>query len=403
MIKNDLCISCGICEAVCPKKAIEMKKINYDYLPIANLEACSKCGLCNIVCPQKQKYDYNEQKPFEQHVLGNYKSILSVKSKDKELLIQCASGGVITTLIKACLKDDLYDCTFLLDDYSYNIQLQMKYFDKKSNFSKTPKSRYLTVSHKNTCEFMEKNPDKKIIIVGTGCAINGILKFIEIKNLKRENYLFLGLFCEKTMNYAIVKYFQEMSKKIKRKIPQNIYFKSKYAGGWPGNVRFEYEDKTYIDLDKKRRMEVKDYFVPECCLYCLNKVNKNADISTGDNYIKTLEDIEGKSSVLIRTELGNSVFTRYKELFEVLPENEKTFLDSVKLEYKRDNLEFAKIKGLISGTPEQGFPEKYKTIMQKRAKGNSKNLYKAVTKDLSGRNSKKTFISQIKKFIFRLN
>ena len=380
MIKNDLCISCGVCEAVCPKNCISFQKNNFNFVPQIS-DNCIKCGLCKKVCPMQNLCDnFNSDLSIEKAILGNYKKILSAKSKNKTILQNATSGGAITTLIKALLNSDVFDAAFLLDGYSYNNLLSTKLFQKNDDLSKTQKSRYLTVSHYNTCKYISGNPDKKIIIVGTGCCINAILNFIKLKNLKRENYLFLGLICDKTMNYGVVEYFRAFSK---NKNLLNLFFRTKINGGWPGNIRLEYSDGSFLDLDKKERMKVKNYFLPECCLYCLNKLNTNADMVFGDNYIKELEDIEGKSSVLIRTDLGISVFEKFEHLFEFLPTDEKTLLYSLKLGNRNKHLAFAKIKGFIKGNIDECFYSEYKNALSKIKIGSAKNVYKAVQKDLN--------------------
>ncbi len=53
----DKCISCGVCERVCPNKAIEMvpskdkEKYSKKY-PKIDLGKCCFCGLCQEFCPK---------------------------------------------------------------------------------------------------------------------------------------------------------------------------------------------------------------------------------------------------------------------------------------------------------------------------------------------------------------
>ena len=126
------------------------------------------------------------------------------------------------------------------------------------------------------------------------------------------------------MNYGVYEYFKQGYGEGLTE----LYFRTKENGGWPGNVILKYKDSSEKYLDKKARMEVKNYFMPECCLYCLNKMNKNADISLGDNYIKRLYDEEGKSVIIVRSDRGENVFRKYESLFEQDIISESEFLES---------------------------------------------------------------------------
>ncbi|MBQ3451578.1 MAG: Coenzyme F420 hydrogenase/dehydrogenase, beta subunit C-terminal domain, partial [Selenomonadaceae bacterium] len=55
---------------------------------------------------------------------------------------------------------------------------------------------------------MLENRDKKLILVGTSCFIQGILNVIAHFKLNRRNYFLAGLFCDKTMNYNVWNYFK---------------------------------------------------------------------------------------------------------------------------------------------------------------------------------------------------
>lgn len=54
------CISCGLCQEVCPNKAIEMVKLPEPYTqeypkayPKIDLRKCCFCALCQDICPKR--------------------------------------------------------------------------------------------------------------------------------------------------------------------------------------------------------------------------------------------------------------------------------------------------------------------------------------------------------------
>ena len=348
-------------------------------------EECVECGLCRKVCPHNSLTDYDGTEKLEEYILGEYKSVFCAKNKDRELLKDAASGGVVTGIIRRLLDKGEYDSAFLVCGYNYNAPIMTKRFTAGDSLKGTTRSRYLTVSHENTVRYMLEHPDERIIIVGTGCAIQGFLNTINVqRKLHRENYLLIGLFCEKTMNYNVIRYFSQHKAGHGRTIKE-FYFKHKAAGGWPGNVRIVYEDESVCDLPNTERMKVKDYFSCERCLYCLDKLNRNADISVGDNYIKKNADPEGVSSVIVRTEIGRRVWEICRDGFEYHVDAAEELLKAQVISSKAGNFEFAKIKGLYgeNAVYDAESEKQYQRALKKIEIGKKDNSYAAVDADIN--------------------
>ncbi len=394
---QNLCIQCGICAAACPKKCIEIKRNGYNFFPYIS-DSCINCGICLQTCPINNFSEYNKIKSPEKYITGNILETYTVQAKNSDILANSTSGGFITQMIKGLLSDKLYDCAFLIDDYKYEQQLSTKIFTSASPFNNTQKSRYLTVSHTKTCEYMLHNPNKKIIIVATGCVISAILNFIRIKKLPRENYLLLGLFCDKTMNYGVVEYFKKHPK-CKNKQINKFFFRDKKAGNWPGNIRIEFEDSSYINLPNTERMEVKDYFELERCLYCLDKLNHHADISIGDNYINKSRDIKGANSIIIRTNKGKEAFNTQKDSFIIKKEHLKDLLVSQNIKKKCVNLTFWNIKQNNLTSIPSNIIQKYKEALNKIEISKSDNLYSRIQEDIQIQKNKKNKVIKKIKFL----
>lgn len=75
---------------------------------------------------------------------------------------------------------------------------------------------------------------------------------------------------------------------------EKLHFKNKESGGWPGDMKFfpENAGSFYVPLGERARM--KRYFMPERCLYCVDKLNVLGDISLGDNYTNTASSPPGQ-------------------------------------------------------------------------------------------------------------
>lgn len=77
-------------------------------------------------------------------------------------------------------------------------------------------------------------------------------------------------------------------------------------------MKFIFTDGTVAYQDKAERVKIKNYFMPERCLYCIDKLNVYADISVGDNYTQQDSSLLGSNSVIIRTNIGMTVWESVK-------------------------------------------------------------------------------------------
>lgn len=345
VVENNLCVSCGICAGVCPKKCIASTFEAGSYQPTIDENSCVDCGRCYRVCPGKSA-DYTKTSAKD-IFFGKAIKYLAAQTKDKEILMQSASGGAVTTLVKNLLRDKIYDAAFLVDTYNHDAEIFSNIYTAADDFTNTPKSRYLTVNHSRAVRYMLENPDAKLILVGSSCFVQGILNVIAQFKLNRGNYFLAGLFCDKTMHYNVWTYFKNFVD------AEKLFFRTKEQSGWPGNVGLEAQGKK-IFLPRETRMQMKDFFCVERCRYCLDKLNQFADISFGDNYTKTtlpaqIDKAAGTSCLIIRTERGAKVFEKYRDDFltQELPAQE--IYKSQNIEARKANYIFSEYKSAAIG------------------------------------------------------
>lgn len=376
---NNLCCSCGICKNVCPTKAIEYTRQNGMFVPSVNGD-CINCGKCLEICPSRlHKYD-NES--IDEAMLGCVLTSMNAWSKNDALRFVSASSGVVSTIIKSMLDKDEYDCVFTLDTYNYADKIATKRYDKstyaidnteKQSFTK---SRYLPVSHEYLIEYMLGNKESKIIIVAVSCAVRGIVNVINKYKLNRENYLIIGLFCDQVFNYNVYDYFSDHTF-TERKMLSSLHFKNKESGGWPGDVKLLFSDGSFKYADIDERVKAKAFFMPERCMYCVDKLNVFADISVGDNYTDQNSTKLGSNSVIIRTELGKNAFETAKEFLEYEAVDINKIANAQYLEGRKKNYSFAQIK--LKNVSDDGIKLNSHLNSNLRCK-DSLNEYKAKTK-----------------------
>ena len=344
-VENDLCTSCGICEAVCPKKCIGFRRSGGQYVPQVDEGKCIDCGICLEICPGykvdlSKLYEQEGQKIPENVYVGNYMNCYTAYAIDDIIRNNGVSGGCITSIVKELLDNEKYDSAFLVDSYKYNKFIMTRLYKRDESLSRTSKSRYVPISHANMIKYILKNRKTKVIIVATSCSVQGFLNVISKFNLNRENYLILGLFCDKTMSYNVFEYFDNYGKSNL----EALLFRTKEKGGWPGQVKLEYESGDVTYLPARERMIVKDYFQLERCMYCIDKLNQFADISFGDNYTGKNATKEGTNSVIIRTLKGADIWGSVENVIETKPSSMEDIYKSQHIDKRSENYEFAKLK-----------------------------------------------------------
>jgi coenzyme F420-reducing hydrogenase beta subunit len=206
---------------------------------------------------------------------------------------------------------------------------------------KASKSKYVPVSVYNVVKALQ-NDNKRYIIVGTSCQIHGIKKLIKKFFISDEKLLFLGLFCDKTLNFNLIRFFEDHYKKSNERLIK-FEFRTKEKYGWPGNSKLSFDSSRELFFDRNVRIQLKRYFQLNRCLFCYDKLNKNADISFGDCYISGKEDLDGRSSVLIRTMKGKEIFERFSDLFTKEKEMIERIRESQNLKSKKNSLEYVKL------------------------------------------------------------
>lgn len=343
--RTGLCTSCGICKSMCPQACISWDRARGMFLPVIDPQRCVRCGICARVCPGLG-FAYPPGTPMEA-MTGQVHAAYNAWSRDAHIRHVSASGGVVSTLLETLLKSGAYDGAFCVDRYAYDEQLKTELVDWARltggiGSTDLPKSRYLPVSHEQTVAYMQENRAKRLILVGTSCAIRGLLCAIEQLKLDREQYLLVGLFCDKVFNYNVYAHMENAYGEGKKL--SALHFKNKESGGWPGNMKLLFQDGTSAYQDKAARMDAKAYFAAERCLYCIDKLDVCADISLGDNYTEKNSSPLGSNSVIVRTQKGLSAWEAVCAGLEAYPVEMEQIAKAQYLEGRAQQLCFAELK-----------------------------------------------------------
>jgi len=344
-VQLGLCVSCGICTAICPSDAVELRFSKGQYLPNIN-DRCTDCGLCLRACPGyevnfEELCNYENSCLPENIYLGSVFSSYICHANDEVIRKNASSGGMITALITELIAEKHFEGACVLShDAAGNSLAKIEYLTDLEDIKAAGRSKYLPASVENAARLIEQRC-KGIIIVGTPCQIHGIKKYCFEKAINYSEVLFLGLFCEKTLNYNFISFYQW--KYGKGRTLKQLYYRNKEKDGWPGHTKLTFTDGTEIFVDRTVRMNLKNYFQLQRCLYCVDKFNQLADISFGDCYIKGEESELGNSNILVRTEKGKRVLDSVRDKFYLKDVDPLLITDSQKILQKQQNLNYCRL------------------------------------------------------------
>ncbi len=347
-VKLDLCVSCGICKVSCPQKAIDLVFSNGHYHPNI-LDGCNSCGICLKLCPGievrfKELY-LSDSRSFTKDIfLGSIIKAYQCYAKDSQIRKLSTSGGMITSLIISLIKSGNYCGAFVLQSKVINTNLaKLSFMHNINQIISASKSKYLPASVENVVKYISMNSNSSIIVVGTPCQIHGIKKFINHFNLAKNgnNILFLGLFCDKTLNYNLISYFQKFY--AKRREIVNFDYRNKEKNGWPGDTKISFLNGNSIFIKRNIRMGLKKFYQLNRCLFCIDKLNQMADISFGDCYTPGQESNLGNSNIIIRTEKGLNTIENHRDNFHLEEIDSSLIASSQKLKDRKNNLSYSYI------------------------------------------------------------
>jgi len=305
VVAQHLCNSCGACFSVCTKNAISFREtICGNLFPHVNNNICSNCGLCLKVCPGTKISNELLKENFAEPFAGKALKTFIGKASDEITNARSQSGGIVTALLFSLLRTNKIKGALVVSMEKGNPPRPVIRIAKtEEEIANAQKSKYCPVPLLSMMKEIEAQ-DIPLALVGLPCHIHGAYNMMETYPCLAEKIRYkIGLICEGIMGYAAMDY-------IRSKISWNgkekwlLIYKDKSAGGYPGNIRVNEKNKTYV-LRKSLRMSLKDFFIPQRCRICFDKMNIFSDITIGDAWgIKQACSEKGYSVCIARNKAG---------------------------------------------------------------------------------------------------
>lgn len=311
IVNNKMCTGCGICQNICPQRAIDICRNENIYLATVTESNCITdhgCSLCESVCPgmgidlesygkilfPNCNYDFD---------IGFYKIILSGYCNTYEIRYHSASGGLISGLLVWMLEMQIIQGAFV------TLMCPDKPLEPRVILASTPEdiinassSKYCPVSFKEVLRQAETQPGD-FAFVGLPCHVLGVRKLMEVNSTfnKKIKWLF-GLYCSSSKTFSGTRYILDYFNIDEQDI-REIKYRDE---GCLGSLKIVLHNNTII---RKTFLDyyplLRSFFNPFRCTMCQDHFAELADISFGDIYIPPYSsDSTGISSMIIRSTEG---------------------------------------------------------------------------------------------------
>ncbi|WP_218939739.1 Coenzyme F420 hydrogenase/dehydrogenase, beta subunit C-terminal domain [Lutibacter citreus] len=315
VVKNDMCIGCGLCIYKCPSQALEVQINDYGFLIPEQISSCDSDGECITVCPfnpfpkEEVKTEneiaeiYFDKATKYQEKVGRYVNIYAGYAN--EFRLNSSSGGIATYIFTELIERGIVDHVFSVKQstkpgfyYEYSIS------NNRKELSEAAKTRYFPVTLATVMPEIHKLKGK-VAIVGVACFIKAIRLAQHTEPLLKDKIPFLvGIICGGVKSSFFTEY---LASKVNIPI-ENIkkpQFRIKDLNSTAGDYSFgcsstDDNSKKLIRMGSLGDMWGTGLFKANACDFCDDVTTELADISLGDAWLEPFNK-EGKGTNVIVT------------------------------------------------------------------------------------------------------
>ena len=308
------CTGCGMCSAVCPVGAITMEQSKDGfYVPFVREDICVSCGICQKIC---YKYDHDfiksESEPLE---------CISAINQDKVELENASSGAVSIELMKKCLELGYY-VVGVSYDYKKDIAVTRIATDEKQLASFRGSKYFQSYTEEAFKKIINDETEQKYAIFGTPCQIYAFAQIAKIKN-NRDRFLFVDIFCHGCPSLNLwKKYIDEIKSQNQIEGFSYVKFRSKIYG-WH-EYAFDFAEGDKIFSSNKHNDPFFEMFfgkdiMNKACYDCISRSSlEKPDIRLGDFWGWQYDtDEKGVSAVVLNTSKGVEIFNLIRDKFVI--------------------------------------------------------------------------------------
>lgn len=309
VIHNNICLGCGMCEAIYPQKCkMEIDSKGF-YIPIFHEKlACKEDKHLAKICPSINVIGHPSRSKW-----GNIKYISEGWAKDSQLRYHAASGGATSALAAYLLESKQVDAILQIGNKKGSYLLnELQISETYDQIYNNAQSRYApALVFPNIIKIL-RNSNKTYAFIGKPCDIAGIKNLIlEYPEFKNRIKFFIAIFCAGMPSYnSTHKVYSQSGRDDK---PQKV----KYRGdGWPGEFTAEWEDGHKFTMNYCESWgNILGKTIGLRCKMCPDGIGLLADIAIGDSWstkdgYPDFKEQPGRCFILIRTNNGEKIIDK---------------------------------------------------------------------------------------------
>ena len=306
------CSGCSACYSICPKQAISMvtDKEGFDY-PVVNHDKCINCGLCKKVCPLR-----NQDKRLDK---SRY---FAVKNVDECTRMHSTSGGVFSILVNYVLEKDgvIYGAAY---DKEFRV-IHKRASDK--SWEEFRGSKYVqSIIGDVFAEVRNDLKNKKwVLFSGTPCQVDGLQKYLEKSNIRRDTLITCDLVCHGVASPLVWQEYLDLAVG-NRSVIKFINFRDKNNCGWHDSRFRIYDEKDKYIVDYAQPngiywgLFLNNYILRPSCYEChYSNFKRVGDFTLGDYWgiehkHAEFDDNKGVSLFMVNTSQAQSIWEEIKK------------------------------------------------------------------------------------------
>jgi len=323
VVKNDLCIGCGLCVYKCPNKALEMKWNEFGFLIPELVGNCDCDGACITVCPFNP-YPEEEVKTENELAelvlkdatlyhpkIGKYLGIYAGYSE--EFRLTSSSGGIATFIFADLLERKIVDHIFSVKESAIpGIHYEYSVSNSKQELLAASQTKYFPVTLSDVFSKLDEL-EGKVAIVGVACFIKAIrLAQHSDPKLKEKIPFLTGIICGGVKSRFFTEYLAG-----KAGVPKNLCvkpefrikdFNSSAADYSFGCVNTKDHKKSSLKMQVVGDMWGTGFFKANACDFCDDVTTELADISVGDAWLEPyVKDGKGTNVLVVRSLMADMI------------------------------------------------------------------------------------------------
>lgn len=320
VVKQDLCIGCGVCAVNNPKLRMEINEQGF-YRPIGNLES-KQSNICPFSNASSKESDlgqalYSQENQYNDQIIGYYDNLYVGAVREQSERLKSSSGGLATWFAKELLNSGEIDYFIGVGEvkdvdgiYSYGYTVA----ESCSDIDNLRKTKYYPVELSEVLDFVREH-EGRYAIIGVPCFIKAIRLLQENDELMRNRIsCCIAIVCG---HFKSSNYYEMILQQLKVGVREVEFFD--FRTKFQGTDAHDYGVTVRTDKNEKS-MKAREIFGTnwdycfqkyKACDFCDDVFGETADVVLGDAWVSEYDqDWRGHNLVISRQKKLSTLLER---------------------------------------------------------------------------------------------